>query len=148
MFSLLESPFSFYNPFCVRRSLIPRRRIVRPYYYAYDLCNEYSDEEDQPKKETFGIQTKTFIQRKDGIELVRKETIDEVKGTKIYYEKRQIGDKSLTVKTETDKDGKVDEEQILENLEESEIEAFKEDWTNRTEKKSIESPKEEIPKIE
>ena len=104
--------------------------------------------EDRPRN--FSFQTRSFITRNNGVEHIRKEVVDSQNGISSVYETRKIGNRSMTIKTEKDTEGNVHEEQILENMTEEEIEAFKNEWLEKTDKKQLENHNQnkEMPQIE
>lgn len=99
---------------------------------ARDSKNEESKEAPKETPREVSVRTRSVITRRNGIEHVRKESYDSVSGTSTLVETRRIGDKALSLKRETDKDGNVKEEESRENLSDDEVESFKAEWLAKT----------------
>jgi hypothetical protein len=63
-----------------------------------------------------------------GFEHVKEEIRDAKSGKTIYAETRRIGDQSMTLHRETDKDGKVTERESRTNIPDDQVETFKSKW--------------------
>lgn len=87
--------------------------------------------------------TRSVISRRNGVEHIRKEVFDSNTGITTQFETRKIGDKSMTLKRETDKDGNVHEEESRENISDEELEEFKNQWMTRTSPKELPSNSDE-----
>lgn len=77
------------------------------------------------------ICTRSVITRRNGIEHVQKEVYDKVSGKRTTYETRRIGDRSMTLLREMDRNGVINEEETRENLNDEDLDVFKKEWVSR-----------------
>lgn len=103
-------------------------------------CEKKEEPKAEPPRE-LSFRTRSVITRRNGVEHIRKEVYDSTTGKTTLFETRKIGDKSMTLKRETDKDGNVNEEETHENLADEELEAFKSQWLTQTGAKAVTSEK-------
>jgi hypothetical protein len=80
-----------------------------------------------------------------GFQRIREEMKDGQTGKSIYSETRRIGDQSISLHRETDKDGKVREQENRTNIPDDQIDAFKSKWLEFEHPESLESPVPEDP---
>lgn len=103
---------------------------------------EKQEEHPQEHKETKKINhpeepvhscicTRSVITRRNGIEHVQKEVYDKVSGKRTTYETRRIGDRSMTLLREMDRNGVINEEETRENLNDEDLDVFKKEWVSR-----------------
>lgn len=89
--------------------------------------------------------TTSMYSGSDGTQHIYREEHDSNSGKHKVVETRRIGNKSMTLHRVTDRDGHVEEHETRKNIQDEELEDFKNQWNSRNmiKEQRIEGPKEE-----
>ena len=104
-------------------------------YHTHPAEEEHAEKKD----EDYQYSSETKSSYSNGVSHTKTRTTDSRTGKTNYIETRRIGDKSVTMKREIDKDGKQTNTHSLQNVKEEELDQFNHEW--ETKKKSVPSLK-------